>query len=242
MTLHPEGWNHPQKILILLAHPDDPEFFMGGTVARWAQEGHEIHYCLFTRGDKGANDCRVVPEELARKRVLEQEAAANILRVKSVTFLNYEDGFLYPDLPARKEVTRVIRQFKPDILVSCDPTNLIPSDVSVNHPDHRAAGQLALDGYFPAAGDPLFYPDLIDAGYEPHSVNEIWLSLTAQPNVILDVTPFWPKKIQALHEHRSQIGELEKFDQRMRSRHTPESTDADPKYVEKFRRIIFPKV
>jgi LmbE family N-acetylglucosaminyl deacetylase len=237
--INPE-WDSKQKILVILAHPDDPEFFMGGTIKRWTQQGHCVIYYLLTKGDKGTQDRDLQPEELMRIRICEQKAAAKILGVEEVHFLENSDGFLSltPDL--RREVTRIIRQEKPDILVSSDPTNFFPNDnASINHPDHRMAGQITIESYFPAAGNPKFFPELLDMGYEPHSVKEVWFSLTHQPNVIFDITETWPAKIEALHQHLSQIGDIEKFDARMLSRRTPNSTDEAPRFEEKFRRIVY---
>lgn len=237
--LTPEGWVEPQKILVMLAHPDDPEFFLGATIARWTRAGHHVHYCLLTRGDKGAQDPNISGEDLARLRVAEQNKAAAALGVEVVRFLEHEDGTLIPNLEIRREVVKVIREEKPDILVTCDPTNYFPHDGYINHPDHRAAGQIVIDSYFPASGSPMFYPDLALEGLTPHSVKEIWMSLTHQPNVVLDISDTWQQKITALHYHCSQIGDPDKFDERMATRHTPDSTPNAPRFEEKFHRIIY---
>src|SRR5450759_3951895 len=109
MTEAPENWTSLKKILVILAHPDDPEFFCGATIARWTSTGHIVSYCLLTRGDKGEKDFNVTTDEVARKREKEQLAAAAILNVKSVRFLNQPDGYLVPDMALRREVVRVIR-------------------------------------------------------------------------------------------------------------------------------------
>jgi LmbE family N-acetylglucosaminyl deacetylase len=235
----PNEWNTTQKILVILAHPDDPEFFCGATLARWAMQGHQVIYYLLTRGDKGTNDPNQDPETLAAVREVEQRAAAAVIGVSRVNILNYPDGFLADQKDARKSITRIIRQERPDILLTCDPSNYFPNEASINHPDHRAAGQFVVDAYFPAAGNPMFYPDLLAEGLLPHSVKEVWFSLTALPNFILDVTETWPVKIEALHCHASQIGDPQKFDERMRTRRTPASSDEAPRFEEKFRRIIY---
>lgn len=236
-----EGWADPQRILILLAHPDDPEFFCGASIARWAKQGHSVFYCLLTRGDKGGSELLISPEVLAATREVEQKAAARRLGVQSVEFLNYPDGYLLPGLDTRKSAARAIRKYRPTVLVSCDPTNYYTNDTYLNHPDHRAAGQIAVDAVFPAAGNPYYFPELItDEGLQPHTPREVWLSLTMQPNVILDVTEYWEEKICALHEHRSQIeSDLQKFDERMRSRRTADSTPEAPRYEERFHKLIF---
>lgn len=235
----PGVWETPQKILVVLAHPDDPEFFCGASLALWAAAGHKITYCLLTCGDKGSKDRSITPEALCALRQNEQRLAASTLGVKEVHFLGYPDGYLVPDLKLRREVTRVIRQERPDILVTCDPTTLYARGTSINHPDHRAAGQVTLDAVFPAARDHLYFPELlVEEGLEPHVVREVWISVTLEPNVTLDVTDFWERKIQALFEHKSQIGEPEALAKRMRERHTEDSTPENPHYEEKFRRLV----
>ena len=238
MTTEPGIWEERQRILVVLAHPDDPEFFCGATLARWAQAGHEITYFLLTCGDKGRNEHNhdVEAKELCALRHQEQHNAAAVLGVKEVHFLDLDDGYLVPDLELRRKVVRAIRQFTPDILVTCDPQNLFPT-YGINHPDHRAAGQAALDAVFPAAGNELFFPELLDEDLPPHTPREVWVSLTSQPNVSLDVTDVWETKIRALQEHKSQVGEPAKLEERMRSRHTPESTPEQPRYEEKFKVI-----
>jgi LmbE family N-acetylglucosaminyl deacetylase len=240
MTFTSENWTGTKRILVVLAHPDDPEFFCGATIARWTSTGHIVSYCLLTHGDKGEKDFNVTTDEVARKREKEQLAAAAILNVKSVRFLNQPDGYLVPDMALRREVVRVIRQEKPDILMTCDPTNYFSNDSGINHPDHRAAGQVVIDAAFPAAGSAFFFPDLlVIEGLEPHSVKEVWMSVTSQPNTILDVTEFWEKKLRALKEHKSQIGKPEEFEKRMRTRRSPESSEEAPRFEERFRRIVY---
>ncbi len=236
----PEGWETPQKILVILAHPDDPEFFCGASLARWARAGHEIHYFLLTCGDKGFNDIHASAEQICQARRAEQIAAAAIIGVKSVRFLGLEDGFLFPGIDLRREVVRVIRQLRPDILVTCDPTHLFAGDYYINHPDHRYAGQVVLDAVFPAAGNPFFFPELLQAeGLQPHRPREVWISLTDNPTLILDVTETWEIKIQALKEHKSQIGDPIKFEERMRARKSERSTEENEYYEENFRVIRF---
>ena len=113
MDLPIEGWTTKKKILVILAHPDDPEFFCGATLARWTQQGHEIEYCLITNGNKGSDDPTITPDALAELRVKEQEKAAAIIGVKTIHHLGYDDGTLIPDLKVRKDVIRVIRSVKP---------------------------------------------------------------------------------------------------------------------------------
>jgi LmbE family N-acetylglucosaminyl deacetylase len=236
----PEGWENKQDILVILAHPDDPEFFCGGSIARWTTNGHHVSYCLLTCGDKGTKDRNISSEELCSIRHREQLNAANILGVKKVKFLDYPDGYLLPNLELRKDITRVIREECPDILVTCDPQTLYIQDSYINHPDHRAAGQAVLDAVFPAARDHLNFIELWrDEGLEPHIVREVWTSLTLEPNTMIDVTRFWDTKIRAIKEHKSQISDVEALENRLRDRHTKDSKLDNPRYEEGFRRIVF---
>jgi LmbE family N-acetylglucosaminyl deacetylase len=235
----PDSWEIPQRILVILAHPDDPEFFCGATLARWGKAGHQIHYCLLTNGNKGGG-LEVTPEELSAIRRVEQKNAAAVIGVHSVDFLDLEDGYLIPSLDLRKVIVRTIRRNKPDILVTCDPTMLYNWMGRVNHPDHRAAGQVVLDAVFPAAGNSHFFPELLTReGLQPHTPREVWVSLPSAPTVSLDVTDTWEVKMNALREHKSQIGDPMAFEQRMRSRHSVDSTDQAPRYEENFRVLKF---
>lgn len=238
--LKPENWETPQKILVILAHPDDPEFFCGASIARWTSAGHNVIYCLLTCGDKGTSDRSISPEELCALRNKEQASAAEVLGVTKIRFLDFPDGYLVADLDLRKDITRVIRQERPDVVVTCDPLNLYIRDAYINHPDHRAAGQATLDAVFPAARDHLTFIELWrDEGLEPHNVREVWVSIPFEANTTLDVSSTWETKIRALLEHKSQIGESGGLIDRMRKRHTMDTTPEKPRYEEKFRRIIF---
>lgn len=233
-----ENWEHPKEILVILAHPDDPEFFLGGSIARWIKAGHRVGYVLFTKGDKGSDDPFLSSEKIANIRVKEQNAAACLLGVTSVEYLNYEDGYLLPSLEMRKVVVRAIRKYKPQILVTCDPENLFPSAQHINHPDHRNVGQVVVDAVFPATGNLFFFPELLEEGYPPHEVEEVWMSLTNNPNICLDVTEHWDDKMSALKKHASQIGDPHAFKQRMLDR-LEIGEGEEFKYEERFRRIIF---
>ena len=241
MTDQVDFWSNPQHILVILAHPDDPEFFCGATLARWARAGHHITYQLLTCGDKGFNESTPVemtPDLLCAIRHQEQHAAAKVIGVDAVHFMDTPDGYLIPDLHMRREIVRVIRKFKPDILVTCDPQNLFAT-YNINHPDHRAAGQVVMDAVFPAAGSPVFFPELLTEGYEPHMPKEIWCSLTMQPNVKIDVTETWQTKLEAILEHKSQVANVDKFLERMKSRCTEDSSEENPRYEENFRVVKY---
>lgn len=234
----PENWTKPQTILAILAHPDDPEFFCGATLARWTSMGHHVHYVLFTRGDKGVRDQIMDPEELASMREKEQRCAADALGVEQLEFLKYCDGCLIPTLESRQDAARAIRKYRPDIVLTSDPDQRFGEN-SINHPDHRYMGQIVVDAFFPGAGNPLYFPDLLAEGLQPYSPRELWLTVTPNPNTIIDVTATWERKIQALHCHATQIGDMQKLDERMRARFTSDSNADFPRYEERFRRFIF---
>jgi len=232
----------PQNILVILAHPDDPEFFCGATLAHWARAGYHISYLLLTCGDKGFNPTthpEMTPEKLCAIRHEEQHAAAKVIGAKEVHFMQFPDGYLVPDLNTRRDVVREIRRHKPDILVTCDPQTVFAM-YGINHPDHRAAGQVVLDAVFPAAGSPVFFPELLKEGFEPHMPKEIWCSLTNQPNTTLDVTDTWDIKLQAILEHKTQVQDVDKLIERMKSRRAEDSTEENPRYEEKFRVVKYP--
>ncbi len=234
------NWQAPQKILVILAHPDDPEFFCGATLARWTDAGHEVVYWLLTCGDRGSQNPDLDPQQLCGDRRTEQFNAAAVLGVNEIHFSDFPDGALEPTLEARKQVTRIIRTVRPDVLVTCDPKTLYVGDSRINHPDHRAAGQVVLDAVFPAAGSPMYYTDLwFEEGLAAHTPREVWISLTLDPNERHDVTDLWERKIRAIQQHVSQVGDPEKLAERMRARHTLESTPEAPRYEEVFRRIVF---
>ena len=235
-----ENWQNHKKILVILAHPDDPDFFCGATLSRWCKQGHEVHYCLLTKGQKGGQDADIDPDELGKRRVVEQEAAARVFGVKTVEFLDYVDGEVIPDLAMRKKIVRVIRKWQPEILVSSDPLNYFPNDQRINHPDHRAAGQAVVDAAFPASGSAMFFPELIrEEGLEPWSVEEVWLSATSNGNTHIDVTDEFDRRLQAIHCHASQISmPFDQFDTNMRKRFTLDPDTNQPVYLEHFRRVI----
>ena len=231
----------PESAMAISAHPDDNEFTCVGTLARWIMAGTRVIYVLCTSGDVGIDEPGMTREKATQIREAESLEAARIAGINQVVFLREPDGLLQPTLELRKKIVREIRKHKPEVLLSGDPTIVWSGEDYINHPDHRAAAQAALDAAFPAAGNPLFYPELLSQeGLQPHSVKEIWISLTQEPNIHMDVTDLWETKIRALCEHKSQIGEPQKLAERMRSRYTPESTPEDPRYEETFKRVVFP--
>ena len=233
-----ENWPKGTKILVILAHPDDPEFFMGGTIAHWVDKGYSVHYCLLTKGDKGISPGFPEGEALAALRVDEQRSAAAVLGVQHVQFMDYADGYLELGLDKRLAVTRVIRREKPNVVVSCDPQSYYIADSYLNHPDHRIAGQIVVDSVFPAAINNAFFPELLAEDLPAVEISELWLSLPQVPNVRLDVDLYWERRLKALLEHKSQIINAEKFLSRMQA-HKANMVSEDGRYYEYFRRIKF---
>lgn len=226
------------RVLVVLAHPDDPEFFCGGTVARWITEGRRVTYCLLTRGDKGS-DVVIDTHELAQLREKEQRAAAAELGVEEVLFLDFPDGYLTPNIELRRDIVRVIRQVKPDVVVTCDPTNLFPSSRYFNHADHRAAGLATLDAIYPAARSALYFPELLhEEGLEPHRVNEVYVAGTQNPDLNVDITDYFDQKIAALRHHHSQLSQRDDLEEGLRERmRDPASPPDSQRYIERFKRI-----
>jgi LmbE family N-acetylglucosaminyl deacetylase len=196
----PEG-----PVLAVFAHPDDAEISAGGTLARWAAEGREVHLLVLTNGDRGSEDPAQDREELARTRVGETEDAARLLGLAGTTVLPNHDGELRNTLEVQSEIARVVRRIRPSILLTCDPTAWFFGSRYFNHSDHRTAGAVTLDAVFPGAGNPHFFTEQLAAGLSVWKVPEVWLGWTLEPNHHQDVTGFMDLKLKALAEHRSQV-------------------------------------
>jgi len=191
--------------LAVFAHPDDAEIGAGGTMARWASQGREVHLLILTNGDKGSQVVGLDSEELARIRAEETVEAGRILGLHDVRVLDTPDGELENVFGVRAAVVRRIREIRPRVVLSCDPTTWFMGSRYVNHADHRAAGAIACDAIFPGAGNPQFYPEHIEEGLRAWDVPELWLSWSTEPNHREDITGFMPTKLDALKAHRSQV-------------------------------------
>jgi LmbE family N-acetylglucosaminyl deacetylase len=199
----------PKRAMSIHAHPDDQEFTVAATLAKWARAGCEVVSVIVTSGDAGSNDPArgaAYKPELARVRKAEQLAANAVLGVKETVFLHYPDGELEPTLALRKDLTRQIRKFKPEVVVTGDPTHRFYGSEYVNHPDHRAAASAACDAVFPSAGTLLIFTDLLDEGFAPHDVKRLYLSGSEEPDTWVDVSGTIETKIEALKKHASQLG------------------------------------
>ncbi len=198
----------PQRAMLIYAHPDDFEFSAGGTAALWASEQSEVYYVVITDGNVGSHEPGMTTDRLIETRRSEQRAAASVAGAKECIFLGCHDGLLEPSLELRKDLVRLIRRLKPNVVVCGDPTSFFPSENRINHPDHRAAATAALDATFPAAEMPLLYPDLDAEGLTPHKVNYVYVSNpSGDANYYIDTTDTIDIKIEALREHRSQLGD-----------------------------------
>jgi len=238
MTDDPATAHPPKRALVIVAHPDDPEFAAGGTIARWTGEGHVVWYVIATDGSKGSSDPAMTPDRLAALRQVEQRAAATALGVTAVTFLGFVDGEIAPDLDLRHAITREIRRFRPDIVVTHDPASLY-WDNFINHPDHRAVGQATLDAIYPTARDRLNAAHLLAEGLEPHVVREVYLTGPHRPDTYSDISATLDRKLAALRAHKSQIGDFEAMEKRLRDRHAGFAEGREMTYAEVFKRIEF---
>jgi LmbE family N-acetylglucosaminyl deacetylase len=194
------------RVLGVFAHPDDPEFMCGGSAALWADQGAQITYVIVTNGAAGSNDPNQDLNELVRMREAEQRAACAVLGIQEVIFLGYADGTLQPTLELRRDLTRIIRQLKPDRVVCGDPAAVLYGDSYINHPDHRAAAEAAIYAVFPSAVTRPIFPELLAEGYEPHQVREVYISAdAAHVNTYVDISSTLERKIEALRCHKSQL-------------------------------------
>ncbi len=222
------------QVMVITPHPDDAEYGVAGTAARWTREGKDVIYVVCTNGDKGTDDASMKPDELVRIREQEQLAAAKLLGVREVIFLHYPDQALEDTPQFRKEIVRLIRMYQPDIVVSADPYRRY-----IWHRDHRITGQATLDAVFPYARDFLAYPDLLEQGLQPHKVKEVWLWGSEEPNHRSNITDTFDIKIAALRCHKSQIGDNPSPDleERMRQRCKKMAEGEDYELAEAFHRL-----
>jgi len=192
--------------MVVVAHADDAEFGCSGTVAKWCREGVEVVYVIVTDGSKGTSDRGITPEQLGKMRHQEQANAGKILGLKDVVFLGYPDGYLQPTLDLRRDIAREIRRFRPDVVITTNPTRTLNSTSYIGHPDHFAAGEAALSAVFPTARDHLSFPELLAEGLEPHKVREVLITGYDKPDKWIDITETIEISLQALAAHASQIG------------------------------------
>ena len=205
-----------ERILVVTAHPDDVDFGSGGTIATWTDAGIEVVYCICTDGDAGGFDLDFPRDQIAGVRRAEQTEAANRVGVHDVRFLGYPDGRLVASLDLRRDISRVIRQVKPQRMLVQSPERDYER-IGRSHPDHRAAGEAALNAIYPDARNPFMYPELrVDEGLDAWTVAETWIMGTPHaahlPAHYVDVTETFDRKIHALRAHESQTGHMDDLD------------------------------
>ncbi len=222
------------QVMVVTPHPDDAEFGVAGTVARWTGEGKDVIYVVCTNGDKGTSDTNMKPDELARIREQEQLAAAKLLGVREVIFLRYSDQALEDTPEFRKEIVRLIRIYRPETVVTAAPYRGY-----IWHRDHRITSRVTLDAVFPYARDFLAYPDLLEQGLQPHKVKEVLLWGSEDANYRSNITDTFDIKIAALRCHKSQISDNPStgLKERMRERYKMLAQGEDYELAEAFHRV-----
>lgn len=205
----------PSRVMSIHAHPDDQEFTVGGSLAKWARAGSHIVTVCITSGGAGSN--AFTPPDMTRAalaviREEEQRQACRVLGIAEVVFLGYEDGLLEPTIALRRDLTRLIRRHRPEAVVCGDPTVRFYGSTYLNHPDHRAAADAALDAVFPSAETRLIFPELLDEGLEPHHVGAVFIHGAAKPDTFIDIADTLDTKLAALREHRTQMGDWDPKD------------------------------
>lgn len=196
----------PSRVLVVVAHPDDIDFGSAGTIATLTAVGSHVAYCLVTSGEAGEDDMTMSAEELAAMREAEQTAAASEVGVSDIHWLRHSDGRVVADLDLRRDISRVIRIVKPDVVISQNPE---PNwdRIYGSHPDHLAAAMATMAAVYPDARNPRAHPELLEDGHEPHAVGEVWM-VSQDPDRFVDVTPVFDKKVAALQAHVSQTARM----------------------------------
>jgi LmbE family N-acetylglucosaminyl deacetylase len=200
----------PPHVMSIHAHPDDQEFTVAGTLAKWTRAGSQIVTVCITSGGAGSNAS--TPPDMTREKLVplreeEQRRACGVLGIREVVFLGYQDGMLEPSLALRRDLTRLIRRYHPDVLVCGDPTVRFYGNRYLNHPDHRVAADVALDAAFPSAETRFIFPELLAEGLAPHKVKQVFLHGSERPDTFVDIADVLDMKLAALKEHRSQMGD-----------------------------------
>ena len=203
------------RVLVICAHPDDVDFGCSATVATFSERGTEVAYCIATDGEAGGSDRAQPRAEMAKIRREEQTAAAATLGVTDITFLGHLDGRLSPTMELRRDFTRAIRNFKPDLVIAPSPERRWDV-IFASHPDHLAAGEAAVGAVYPDSRNPFAHPELLDGGLEPHTVAALWLMASPVSNVAVDITESLDRKVAALACHESQGAAAASTGQRMR--------------------------
>ena len=233
----PHAWR-AARFMVIVAHPDDADFGPAATASRWIDAGSVGRLVCCTSGDQGGEDPEIDPLDLAATREAEQRRAAAVVGYDDVRFLHQPDGALANELPLRELLVREIREFRPDAVFTHDPEVLFYRGSGVNHADHRAAGIAAVDAVYPAARNPMAFPNLARAGFAPHKVRRLYLFWPGGPTAWVDVGPAIERKIDALRCHESQLTVDAAFEQRMRDWAAEEGGAIGVAAAEAFRLVV----
>ncbi len=239
MKMHDFAELEPHIVLGIAAHPDDLDFGAGGTMAHFAEQGADVYYLILTDGSAGSSDRNMSPADLINLREAEQrDAVLRVIGGKGVDFLGYKDGQLEVTMEVKRDIVKAIRQIKPDVVVTMDPSMIYSAKRSfINHPDHRAAGQAVLDAVFPLARDHLSFPEFMTEGLEPHITPTVLLINFNEHNFFVDITATFDKKIAALAAHVSQISGMPAVEEKMRQLAKADGAEAGVDLAEAFVRI-----
>ena len=224
-----------ERVLVVTAHPDDSEFGAGGAIAKLVKDGCEVTYVIATNGNKGSSDRSMTSERLAVIRAEEQRNAARTLGVARVQFLGYPDCEVEDTRDLRRDVTREIRRWRPDLVIAMNPTRTY--NLGGSHRDHRITAGVALDCVYPLARDHLAFPELMPE-FEPHKVLEIHLMQWENPNLVVDITDVMDLKLKALACHASQFGDFPAVEKRVRERSAELGKPKGYAFAETFDRIV----
>jgi LmbE family N-acetylglucosaminyl deacetylase len=232
----------PKVVLGIAAHPDDLDYTASGSMAAFAAQGADVYYLILTDGGKGSSDREMTTERLRDMRREEQRNAAKIIGLKDVFFLDYPDGALENTQDLKRDIVKVIRQVKPDVVVTLDPLEVYSAASGIiNHPDHRAAGQAALDAVYPLARGHMTFPELLEQGLEPHETPTVllagWFGQEKPTNFAVNITDTIDLKFKALEAHESQFGSLEALAANMRQKAAKLGTPYAYNFAEAFIRI-----
>lgn len=209
-----------ERVLVVFSHPDDAEFGAAPAIAALGAAGARIDYVVTTDGGKGTDDPAISPDALAATRIAEQRAAADVLGVTEIVHLGYPDGYLTPSLDLRRDITRQVRRFRPDLVIAQHPLRRLDASPFMNHPDHIATGEATLAAVYPAARDRHNFPELIDEGLEPWKVRQVLVTGAATPNLWIDVAATYETGLAALRCHASQVDDWAPVEERLLERVT----------------------
>lgn len=232
-------WEKVTKALVIMAHPDDPDFTCAGTAIQMVRHGIEVTYMILTNGDKGNHNPEITRNQLIALRKIEQRAAATVCGVQQVLFMGEEDGFLQPTRELRLRVVREIRRIRPELILITNPERYLVGDGYINHPDHRNAGLVALEAIFPAADNMMFFPELMDEGYQPHKISQMYVFGHPEPTIKIDITADLETKIAAICCHKTQITRPEEAKPRWLERWGEKQADGSLRYFEQFKVMRF---